>query len=345
MAEELPAPLMASDVDLRGMEFMPLYGDRLFKSTTWIEARPEAQVAALRLWWHAYAHEVPAASLPNNDRLLAEHAGYGIAVKSWQRIKPQALRGWVLCSDDRWYHNVVAELALEAWAGRVRNREKIRKWREKKGLESGAVTHPVTVTAGGTEPSRNGREGEGQRELQGQGERQLPKEVFVAEAPTGPQEQTVLPKPVTSRSQPSLIPDDDLEMPLMLDRSSAAEAVKAWNLAAQELNAELGRTEWAEVQKLTKARRTLVMARLEDAGGIEGFKIAIAKAKADPWARGDTRRPVEHANWRFNFDYFVKEKSFTQIMEKPHDDGAPSRRQQPDHFADHARAILEDGSG
>lgn len=111
-------PLVSADVDLRGYEFMPLYGDRLKKSQTWITADPAGKVAALELWWHAYAHEVPAGSLPDDDRLLADYAGFGVSVRAWLKVRPQAMRGWVMCSDGRLYHPFVAELVLEAWKGR-----------------------------------------------------------------------------------------------------------------------------------------------------------------------------------------------------------------------------------
>lgn len=115
MTEQLPEPLVPADVDLRGYEFMPLYGDRLLGSETWIAASAEAKIAALRLWWRSYAHEVPAGSLPDNDNLLADYAGYGVAVKAWRKVRPQALRGWVKCTDGRWYHPFVATLVMEAW--------------------------------------------------------------------------------------------------------------------------------------------------------------------------------------------------------------------------------------
>lgn len=152
----MTAPLVPADVDLRGMTYMPLFGDRLFKSTTWIEASAEARAAALQLWWHAFAHEVPAASLPDNERVLADHAGLGL--KAFRRCRAQAMRGWVRCDDGRFYHSVVAELALDAWAGRVRLRERVRKHRDK--------SRDVTVT----QPLRNAREGEPKRELKKEGE-------------------------------------------------------------------------------------------------------------------------------------------------------------------------------
>ncbi len=184
---ELPPPIVSAEVDLRGMEFMPLKGDILFKSTTWLKGSHEARSAALRLWWHSFAHEVPAASLPDDDQLLAEYAGYGEVVKAWLKIKPQAMRGWVKCDDGRLYHKIVAELALEAWKGRVKNREKVRKWREKKAAENppgngGGNGHddgPVTVIP----PVRNSLKGE--REGQSEGERQLIEEA-IADLPPDP---------------------------------------------------------------------------------------------------------------------------------------------------------------
>lgn len=166
MSTDLPPPLVEADVNLRGMEFMPLFGDRLFKSTTWIEASNEARVAALQLWWHAFGHEQPAASLPDSERLLAEYAGLGGSLRIWRRVRDMAMRGWIKCSDGRWYHAMVAELAKEAWAGRVRNREKVRKFREKRGESRIDEPPSVTVTETVTTPLGNRRESEGQAQAQ-----------------------------------------------------------------------------------------------------------------------------------------------------------------------------------
>lgn len=124
MTTETPAPLVPPEVDLRGYEFMPLYGDRLLGSQTWIGCTAEAKVAAVRLWWRAYAKEVPAASLPDNDALLADYAGYGTVVKAWLKVREQALRNFVKCSDGRLYHTTIAPLAVEAWEFRNRQRDR-----------------------------------------------------------------------------------------------------------------------------------------------------------------------------------------------------------------------------
>lgn len=124
---DVPEPLVPADVDLRGYEFMPLYGDRLLGSETWITASAEGKVAAVRLWWRAYAKEVPAASLPDDDKLLADYAGYGNSHRTWARLRSQALRGFVKCSDGRLYHRVLAPLAIEAWEFRQSQSAKARK--------------------------------------------------------------------------------------------------------------------------------------------------------------------------------------------------------------------------
>lgn len=115
----LPEPLVPAEVDLRGYEFMNLYGDRLFKSETWIAAKPEQKVAMLQLWWHAFAKEIPAASLPDNDQLLTNYAGFGISVSSWKKARTQVLRGFIACSDGRLYHPFIAKVAISAWKSRL----------------------------------------------------------------------------------------------------------------------------------------------------------------------------------------------------------------------------------
>ncbi len=136
---ELPAPLVSADVDLRGYEFMPLYGDRLLGSETWISASPEGKVAAVRLWWRAYAKEIPAASLPDDDKLLAEYAGYGNSRRTWAKLRTQALRGFVKCSDGRLYHEFLAPLAIEAWTIRLSQSAKARKrWNGKAAAHAAA---------------------------------------------------------------------------------------------------------------------------------------------------------------------------------------------------------------
>ena len=122
MTDQL-APLVPADCDLRDFQFMPLDVVRLRDSDLVALESPEACLAAILLWAASW-HQVPAASLPNDDRVLANLAGYGRAVKEWMRVKDGAMRGFVLCSDGRFYHQVVAEKAVEAWNAKLEQRWK-----------------------------------------------------------------------------------------------------------------------------------------------------------------------------------------------------------------------------
>lgn len=156
-------PLTPSECDLRGMEWMPLYGDRLLSSETWLMASAEGRCAALQLWWAAWK-QCPAGSLADQDRVLAQLAGYGLGVKAWLAIKDEALRGWIKCVDGRLYHPVLCELALEAWDRRRKERARKEAWRAKRDSGNGG-TEPSedadgdgdkTGTETGTRPSQNG---------------------------------------------------------------------------------------------------------------------------------------------------------------------------------------------
>lgn len=107
-------PLTPPDCDLRGMPFMPLHVVRLVDSDLYALATGEEFKAAVTLWCKAWL-QVPAASLPNDDRILAHLSGAG---GRWRKVKDMALRGFVLCDDGRLHHPVLAENALEAWERR-----------------------------------------------------------------------------------------------------------------------------------------------------------------------------------------------------------------------------------
>lgn len=109
-----PEPLTPADCDLRAFRYMPLDVVRLRDSEAVVLLTGDEFRAAMLLWCAAW-HQVPAASLPMNDRLLANLAGYGRDLESWRAVKSNALRGFEECADGRLYHRVIAEKALEAW--------------------------------------------------------------------------------------------------------------------------------------------------------------------------------------------------------------------------------------
>ncbi|MGV8604883.1 hypothetical protein ACV354_36605, partial [Pseudomonas aeruginosa] len=62
--------------------------------------------------------------LPKEERLLANLAGYGRDLKGWASVRVDALRGFIECSDGRFYHPVVAEKAIEADGQRKKQRKR-----------------------------------------------------------------------------------------------------------------------------------------------------------------------------------------------------------------------------
>jgi hypothetical protein len=111
------------ECDLRGLPFMPLDVVRLVDSDLMALTTGDEFKVAVILWCKAWL-QVPAASLPDDDRVLAHLTGAG---PRWKKIKEMALHGFVLCSDGRWYHPVIAEKAREAWKHRQKQREKANK--------------------------------------------------------------------------------------------------------------------------------------------------------------------------------------------------------------------------
>ena len=110
---KLPAPLTPADCDLRGLEWMPLDVVNITESDLFMEASGDEFKAAFSLWCKSW-RQVPAGSLPNKEAVLAGLSG----ARNWKKVRDVAMRNWVLCSDNRWYHPVVAAKALEAWPSR-----------------------------------------------------------------------------------------------------------------------------------------------------------------------------------------------------------------------------------
>ncbi len=138
---DLPIPPIDADVDLTDFPFMALDVRRLRDSRFAATAGGAAFMAGLLLWCASW-HQVPAASLPDDDVELASLAGFGKVVREWRKVRTGALYGWTLCSDGRLYHPTVAEKACEAWESKLRNAygkmhdrlRKLNKHRDGRGL-------------------------------------------------------------------------------------------------------------------------------------------------------------------------------------------------------------------
>lgn len=110
----MTSPLTPPDCDLTDFQRMMIDIPRLRGSNFDATLDDGAWRAGLNLWLTSW-HQVPAASLPDDDVALTKAAGLGRDIKTWRKVKAEALRGWVKCDDGLLYHETVAEFALEAW--------------------------------------------------------------------------------------------------------------------------------------------------------------------------------------------------------------------------------------
>lgn len=132
------------ECDLRGLPWMPIDTVRLLDSDLFALATGEEFKAAVALWCKAW-QQVPAASLPEDDRILAKLSGAGAR---WKKVKEQALRGFVRCTDGRLYHPVIAEKALEAWAHRLKQRDRAAKRWHPSGTAAAHAAASATAMQG-----------------------------------------------------------------------------------------------------------------------------------------------------------------------------------------------------
>lgn len=130
----MTAPLTPADCDLRDFAFMPLDAARLLDSDLFALSTGDEFKAALALWCKSWV-QVPAGSLPDDDRVLAHLSGAG---SKWKKVKDMALRGFIKCDDGRLYHTIVCEKANDAWERRSEFQDKKanktsrqQRWRER----------------------------------------------------------------------------------------------------------------------------------------------------------------------------------------------------------------------
>lgn len=135
MTEVLPEPLVPADCDCRDLDGFMLNVERLMASELVALASHEVIGAALLIWCRAWK-QVPAASLPDDDRILSAFAR--MPVQRFKRYRPDIMRGFVKCSDGRLYHRVLSSEAVVAFgrktafrAKRETDAKRLRDWRMK----------------------------------------------------------------------------------------------------------------------------------------------------------------------------------------------------------------------
>jgi hypothetical protein len=117
-------PLTDETVDVSGLSGFMLDVDRLLSSELIALASGDEFKAAVLLWSRAWK-QVPPASLPDDDRVLASFAGLGANLPKWRKVRPMAMRGFIKCADGRWYHPVLATDAKRASRARQQRRDAI----------------------------------------------------------------------------------------------------------------------------------------------------------------------------------------------------------------------------
>ncbi|HQS98088.1 MAG TPA: DUF1376 domain-containing protein [Novosphingobium sp.] len=152
-------PLTPPDCDLRDFAFMPLHVARLLDSDLFALSTGDEFKAAISLWCKAWL-QVPAGSLPDDDRVLAHLSGAG---SKWKRVKAMALRGFIKCSDGRLYHSTVSEKANEAMGRKASFRERSRKGNEKRwGSQKDSNSDPLAIPEGVLKRPKGQGQGQGQ---------------------------------------------------------------------------------------------------------------------------------------------------------------------------------------
>ena len=136
-------PLLPPEADIRDFPFMPLYVEHLTSSDFTAETTAEEFRAGVILWCKSW-HQVPAGSLPDNDKALALLSGFGRDLEGWMKVREGALMNFVKASDGRLYHPFIAAQAHEAWerkqqqaAKRASHKEYMKKLREQKKPKDG----------------------------------------------------------------------------------------------------------------------------------------------------------------------------------------------------------------
>lgn len=97
----------------------------------------------------------------------------------------------------------------------------------------------------------------------------------------------------------------------------------------------------SECQQLNEARKKKIAQRLKDAGGLEGWKVALEKVEASRFCRGENDR-----GWTAGIDFLCQQSSFAKLMEGFYDNRAGTKsKQHPASDERQRRAEILDGLG
>lgn len=104
-----------------------------------------------------------------------------------------------------------------------------------------------------------------------------------------------------------------------LGESQAPPERSQADIAFELYNETANRVGLSKAQVFTDARKTKLKARLKDAGGLEGWKMALAKVEASPFLTG------KRQDFKADLDFMLQKSSFVKIMEGRYDPVTPER--------------------
>jgi hypothetical protein len=79
------------------------------------------------------------------------------------------------------------------------------------------------------------------------------------------------------------------------------------------------RNNWGECQAKTEARKKRLAKRLQDAGGLSGWNIALEKCEASDFMMGRAPPRPGQPPFRLDIDFLLQQQSFVRLMEGKYD--------------------------
>ena len=313
--EALPDPLVPPEVDLRDFGFMPLDVRTLLTSSLWIKAKKDPRVAhaAVSLWCECW-HQVPAASLPDDDEVLADLARCD--PKEWARVKERALLHFVKCSDGRLYHRHVAQKAMESWEAKVAQRARTKAATEAREAKRRAQQVGTDVQRDGTRDGERHDARDVVRDVH-QETGTVKRQGIEEKNPSGS-------RPLAS--PPDLLGDqvDPIQQTVPCPYGAIVDAYHRELPTLPKIRLRDGKT-WIARQKAMRGFWGWVLSSRKSDGNrravnaeeaMAWISAYFARARDNDFVMGRLRPGKGHENWRADFDYLLGEAGKKQVIEK-----------------------------
>jgi len=118
--------------------------------------------------------------------------------------------------------------------------------------------------------------------------------------------------------QPEPEPEPYIREDTNVSSSDLPPAIDEISEAVLHFNATAEKVGWPKMQKMSQPRRTALLGRLRDVGGLDGWREAIDRAALAPHLIGQNNR-----GWMASFDWLTKPANFTKLMEGNYDPRNP----------------------